>query len=254
MLALLLLLAGGLAVSLAVWPASTRTTTGTTGGGDVYTHAKDAEGCIAQARAFNDYPLVFAGPSVLGYPLTSCSHTMSKTRRLPDGRVWHPGDDFWSFGYGDCTIPEGRESCAIPITIRIDPCARMVDGRIIPEGGQPLRGMIVRGTHADVWDNGISFEQSPQSITIDASGTATNAHTDEQVANAVAVANALVPANGLAEALSQDAPLTAAFAQQADALCESSSGALTPRAGLTTTPPRPSVTPPAARPTATTTP
>ena len=252
MLALLLLLAGGLAVSLAVWPASTRTTSGTTGGGDVYTDANDAETCAAQARAFSDYPLVWAGPSVLGYPLTGCYHMMTKTRRAPDGRVSHPGGDAWTFMYGDCTIPEGRENCHVPITITIDPCARLVDGRIIPHGGQPLRSMIVRGAHVDVGDHGISFEQSPQIISIDAAGSSPN--TDEQAAYAVAVANALVPANGLAEALSQDAPLTAAFAQNADAFCVSSSGALTPRAGLTTTPPRPSVTPPAARPTATTTP
>ena len=252
MLVLLLVLAGGLAVSLAVWPASTRTTTGTTGGGDVYTDAEDAETCIAQARAFTDYPLVFAGPSVLGYPLTWCSHAMTKTRRDEQGRVWHPGGDSWAFSYGDCTIPKGRESCADPISIVINPCARLVDGRIIPEGGQPVRRMIVRGADADVWDHGISFEQSPQSIEIYASGSSPN--TAEQVANAVAVAEALIPANGLAVALSQGAPLTAAFAQQADILCASSSGAITPIAGVTTAPHAASVTPPASRPTATATP
>jgi hypothetical protein len=218
----LLLLAGGLTAGALVWQANTRTTSGTTGGGDVDTHGKDAATCAAQARIFSDYPLVWAGDSVLGYPLTWCDHMMTKTRRTPDGSVSHPGGDSWGFGYGTCTAPEGKESCGIPISIIIDPCARLVDGRIIPEG-QPVRSMTVRGAQANVWDHGISFEQSPQDITIYATG----ASSDEQVANAVAVAEALVPANGLAEALSHGAPLTAAFAQRTDILCASSSGAAT---------------------------
>jgi hypothetical protein len=220
----LLLLAGGLAAGAVVWRANARTITGTTGGGDVYTHGKDAATCAAQANAFTDYPLVFAGDSVLGYPLTGCDHMMTKTRRAPDGRVSHPGGDAWSFGYGDCTIPEGKESCGIPITISIDPCALLVDGRIIPKGAQPVRSMVVRGAQANIYDDGIlDLEQSPQIITIYAPGGSS----DERVANAVAIANALVPANGLAEALSHGAPLTAAFAQRTDILCANSSGAAT---------------------------
>jgi len=223
----LLLLAGGLAAGAAVWQANTRATTGTTGGGDVYTHAKDAATCAAQANAFTDYPLVFAGPSVLGYPLTWCDHMMTKTRRTPDGLVSHPGGDAWHFVYGTCTIPEGRENCGAPITIIIDPCAFLVDGRIIPWPGRPTRSMTVRGAQALIGEHGISFEYSPQIISI---GVA-DGSPGEITANAVAVASALIPANGLAEALSHGAPLTAAFAQRADIVCAGSAGAaLTPTA------------------------
>jgi hypothetical protein len=220
----LMLLAGGLAAGALVWRANTRTITGTTGGGDVYTHGKDAATCGAHARTFNDYPLVWAGDSVLGYPLTWCDHMMTKTRRAPDGRVSHPGGDAWHFVYGTCTIPEGKESCGDPITITIDPCAFLVDGRIIPWPGRPTRSMTVRGAQALIGEHGISFEQSPQFISIDATGTG---GPDEITANAIAVAEALVPANGLAEALSRGAPLTAAFMATPDAFCTGSSGPAT---------------------------
>ena len=229
----LLLLAGGLAAGALVWQTNTRTTTGTTGGGDVDTHATDAATCAAQARAFNDYPLVWAGDSVLGYPLTFCGHMMTKTRRTPDGSVSHPGGDVWVFTYGTCTPSEGHDSCAAPIAINIDPCARLVDGRIIPWPGRPTRGVAVRGAEALIEDHGISFEHSPQMITI---YVMTDGSPDEITANAVAVANALVPANGLAEALSHGAPLTAAFAQRADIVCAGSAGLPTPPSAATATP------------------
>src|SRR5947207_3143507 len=100
MILALLLLAGAFAVSAVVWQARTSTTGGTTGGGDVYTHAEDPAACIDQASAFANYPLVFAGPSVLGYPLVHCDHMMTKPRHDERGRVSHPGGDSWSFGYG----------------------------------------------------------------------------------------------------------------------------------------------------------
>jgi hypothetical protein len=212
----LLLLAGGLAVSVIVWQVNARTTGGTTGGGDVYTHAENAAACIEQASAFTDYPLVFAGPSVLGYPLVHCNHMMTKTRRAPDGRVSHPGGDSWGFAYGTCTTPEGRESCGVPISIIIDPCALIVEGQIIPKGAPPLRSMAVRGAQADISGDGVlSFEQSPQIISI----YPPEGPTAERVANAVAIAEALVPANASASALSRGAPLTTAFRETATTVC-----------------------------------
>ena len=71
------------------------------------------------------------------------------------------------FVYGTCTTPEGKESCPVPIAIRIDPCALTVDGQTIPKGSQPVRSMTVRGTKADISRDGVlHFEQSPQIITI----------------------------------------------------------------------------------------
>jgi hypothetical protein len=213
----LLLLAGGLAAGAVIWQAATRTTSTTNdtiGGGDVFTEAKGADACAALASAFTDYPLVWPGPSVLGYPLVDCAHMMTKTRHDEQGRVSHPGGDAFHFGYGTCVTPPGRESCPLPISIVIDPCALTVDGRIIPKGGPPLRSMTVRGAQADVGDHGISFEQSPQIISIYVElapyDAAQRANT---IANAVLVANALVPANApasaAAAAMSSDALITA---------------------------------------------
>lgn len=216
----LLLLAGGLAAGAVVWQATTRTTSGTIGGGNVFTSANNAADCIKQARAFTDYPLVWAGPSVLGYPLVYCAHSMTKTRYTPDGQLWHPGGDSWAFGYGTCTTPKGAESCALPITIIIDPCALTVDGRTIPKASQPVRSMTVRGAQADISRDGVlTFEQSPQMIQIYAPE---GVPADERAANAVKIAEALVPANPLGDALSRGAPLTAAFAAAPDTLCRNS--------------------------------
>ena len=222
----LLLVAGGLTAGAAVWQAATRTTSTTTstlGGRDVFTSAKNVADCTRQARAFTDYPLVWAGPSVLGYPLVHCDHMMTKTRYAPDGQVAHPGGDSWAFGYGTCVTTKGQESCPVPISIIISPCALTIEGTVIPKGSQPVRSMTVRGAQADVNEYGISFEQSPQIITIGVELPPYDAvERANVVANAVKVAEALIPANALADPLSRGAPLTAAFAAAPDTLCRNS--------------------------------
>jgi hypothetical protein len=230
----LLLLAGGLALGAIVWQTSSRTAGGSASGNH------DAAACVAEARAFTGYPLLFAGNSVLGYPLLGCQHSRTETRfvdetraagpggddygyatcTIPEGRencpvpgarIAHPGGDAYHFVYGTCTIPEGRESCAPPIGITIDPCALSINGRLIPAGPPdpsiPVRSMTVRGAQADVNEYGISFKQSPKIISIGAPGGSV----DERTANAVAIAEALIPANALAAALPPDALLTAAL-------------------------------------------
>lgn len=227
----LLLLAVGLAAGALAWRANTGTTTGTTGGGDVFTQANNAAECTDQASAFADYPLVWAGDSVLSYPLTYCAHMMTKTRRDEEGHVSHPGGDAWVFGYGDCTPSKGHDSCAPPITLRVDPCALLVDGGIIPRGSRPVRSIVVRGAQADIYQDGVLvFEQSPQVITIyappqDYQGQGVDVYAAERAANAVTIAEALIPANALADGLSKGEPLTAAFLKDSDTFCASSSGA-----------------------------
>jgi hypothetical protein len=216
----LLLMAGGLAVGVVVWQAATSTTSGTIGGGNVFTSANNVADCSAQARAFADYPVVWAGPSVLGYPLVHCDHSMTKTRYDEQGRVSSPGDDSWAFAYGTCTPAKGRENCPVPITIITDPCALTIDGRIIPKASQPVRSITVRGAKADISGFGVlTFEQEPQMIQIYAPEGGTP---DERAANAVLIAEALIPANALADALSRGAPLTTAFAAAPDTLCRNS--------------------------------
>jgi hypothetical protein len=204
---LLLFVAGGLAlgvIAVIAWQTGTfnldpvRHAGGTTGGGDVYTHAEDAAACIEQARAFTGYPLLFAGPSVLGYPLTGCQHMRTETRYDPQGRVASPGQDVFHFDYGTCTIPEGRENCQIPVGISINPCALTVGGRVIPRASQSMGRVSVRGAQADINTDGeLIFELSPHIIGIGAPGGSPT----ERTANGTAIAEALIPANALASAL-----------------------------------------------------
>ncbi len=213
----LLLLAGGLAAGVVIWrgaSGTTNTTSGTAGGGDVYTSANSAADCRAQASAFTDYPLVWAGPSVLGYALVNCAHMMTKTRHDGQGRVSHPGGDAWHFSYGTCVTPPGRESCPVPISIVIDPCAGVIDGVIIP-GTLHAPTTTVRGAPASISLSGVlSFEQSSRQITIytetapyePATGQGVEAFVAEKAATAIRVAEALMPANGLASAAGAAAP------------------------------------------------
>ncbi len=258
----LLLLAGGVAAGALIWQATTRTThttTGAIGGGNVFTSAKNVADCTRQASAFADYPLVWAGPSVLGYPLVYCSHSMTKTRYDDQGRYLSPGGDSWTFAYGTCVTPPGKESCPLPIAISINPCALTIDGRTIPRGSRALRGLTVRGADADINQNGtLTFERAPQIISISTeiapydptSGQGVEAFVAEKAANAVKIAEALIPANALAGALSRGAPLTTAFAASPDTLCRNS---FVPAAPATAGPPASSSTKSAA-PTATSTP
>lgn len=224
---LLLFLAGGFAlgvIGIIAWRTGTfdlepsRHAGGTTGVGDVYTHADNAAACIEQARTFTDYPLLFAGPSVLGYPLLDCQHMRTVTRYDEQGRAWSAGQDVWHFSYGTCTIPEGRENCPGPIGITINPCAGIAGGRVIPRASTLLRNVRVRGAQADVVEVGaLNFEQSSHSsILIGAPFGGSDAERD---ANAAAIAEALVPANALASALPPDALLTAALAAMDTVAC-----------------------------------
>jgi hypothetical protein len=157
-----------------------------------------------------------------------------RTETLHDeqGRVSHPGGDAWAFAYGTRTIPEGRENCAPPIGIGIDPCALTIDSRIIPKASRPARSMVVRGAQADVNEYGITFEQSPHIISIGAPpqvylGQGLEAYAAERAANAVTIAEALIPANApaaaaasaAASALAPDALITAALGAMDTVAC-----------------------------------
>jgi hypothetical protein len=67
--------------------------------------APSAQFTLEDARAFDDYPLLFAGDRVEGLPLVTV------LRRSDTA-------DFVSFVYGDCT-PDDDMGCAPPLEIQV---------------------------------------------------------------------------------------------------------------------------------------
>lgn len=161
--------------------------------------------CIEEAKAFTGYPLLFAGENVLGYPLTSCQHTRTDTWNNGQGLITHDGGDSFGFAYGDCTIPEGRENCPIPITINIV----LRCGPVIPAASLPKStARSVRGVTAGIDPDGRGlgmFLSATTGLGISVSRNAAGV----LAADPIAIADALVPANPLAAPLTPGGPLTA---------------------------------------------
>lgn len=160
--------------------------------------------CRQDATTFSDYPLLFAGDSVLGFPLVDCQHSKTAAQYDEQGRLFHSATDSYAFAYGTCEIPAGRESCAVPVTIIIDPpCSEFtVDSSFAKEK------TTVRGAEAMVDESGTTWFATPSyKISVYPPG-GTYA---EKKANAAAIVEGLVPANAAASALTASAPLTTAL-------------------------------------------
>lgn len=65
---------------------------------------------LAEARAFNDFPLVYAGERVVGYPLVAILRREDTVRYV-------------SFIYGDCAPAAIEGGCTPPIEIQVWPSA-----------------------------------------------------------------------------------------------------------------------------------
>jgi hypothetical protein len=74
---------------------------------------------LAQARSLNDYPLVYAGERVAGYPLAAVLHRDDTARYV-------------SFVYGDCEPAELEGGCAPPVEIQVWPAAARRPGFYVP--------------------------------------------------------------------------------------------------------------------------
>lgn len=161
--------------------------------------------CHQQADAFTDYPLLYAGDNVLGYPLISCQHDKTANRYDDQGRLLHSATDSFAFAYGTCVIPAGRDSCAIPVTIIIDPpCSNF---QVSPAFAKER--VTVRGAEAMVDENGtIWFETPTYKVSVYPPEGGTYA---ERKGKAVAIMEGLLPANALAAPLTKAAPLTTAL-------------------------------------------
>lgn len=117
---------------------------------------------LERARAFDEFPLYWLGESFQGLPLTAVVW-IEDPGAFP-GKPWErPPAKVWIFDYGDCTIPPGRESCPIPLTIQIRPYCE-VPPEIIADRvktGPPLevRGALVQrtGHSLRLWTSNVSI-------------------------------------------------------------------------------------------------
>lgn len=159
--------------------------------------------CEEQMREFADYPLLYAGPEVLGYPLMGCRHNKTEDRFAPDGTRYHEATDSFTFVYGNCDIPPGGSSCPIPVSIIVyPPCHSSL------ASGAAKERTLVRGAEALVKSDGsLRIEAPTHKLTIYGPG----ASVEESKENAVRIGEALVSANALADSLTRGAGLSTAL-------------------------------------------
>lgn len=159
--------------------------------------------CAQRADTFTDYPLLYAGSEILGQPLRDCWRNRTQGRFAPDGTKFAGAADLFTFAYGSCTIPEGVESCPIPVAIVISPaCASTIFPGVVREK------IMVRGMEAFVKNDGsIRIETPTYKLTVYGPGLDFNERRD----SAIRIAESLLPANALASGLTREAPLSTAL-------------------------------------------
>ncbi len=101
---------------------------------------------LAQARVFDDFPLLYPGDEIDGLKLTAI------LRR--DDRA-----DYVSFVYGDCEPAADDQGCAPPAEVQVWPaCARSPDRYTGSTESPSVEGSIVRGVPTVVLDGGAQLE------------------------------------------------------------------------------------------------
>ncbi|MGH3137235.1 MAG: hypothetical protein ACRDPV_12185 [Gaiellaceae bacterium] len=108
---------------------------------------------LDEARAFDEYPLYFAGDRVDGQPLVAVGRRSDTA-------------EFVSFIYGDCTPADGV-GCAPPIEIQIWPaCRRHLALYEVSPAGLAQERTTVRGVAAAILDDGTRLELQTGRATI----------------------------------------------------------------------------------------
>jgi hypothetical protein len=117
---------------------------------------------VEDARKFEEFPVYWLGESFQGLPLVAV-HRMDDPGAFPG----KPYNDPWnevSFSYGKCTIPPGRSSCPVPLTIDIRPYCDVPPEIIadVVKTGPPeeIRGAVVQRTGKSamrLWTDNVSI-------------------------------------------------------------------------------------------------
>jgi hypothetical protein len=101
---------------------------------------------LEQARAFEDFPLLYAGEQVDGLPLATI------VRRNDTA-------SYVSFVYGDCEPGAPDQGCAPPAEVQVWPtCARSLDLYRGGSGSAAVEHVTVRGVQAIALDGGAQLE------------------------------------------------------------------------------------------------
>jgi hypothetical protein len=109
---------------------------------------------LEQARAFEEFPLVYAGERVDGLPLVAI------VRRDDTA-------DYVSFVYGDCRPPSAEGGCAPPAEIQVWPAGRRNLGSYdVSRGGSVAEPTTIRGSPAAFFDAGTRLELYTAQVTV----------------------------------------------------------------------------------------
>lgn len=109
---------------------------------------------LEQARAFDEFPLVYAGERVDGVPLVAI------VRRDDTA-------DYVSFVYGDCSPPPPDGGCAPPAEIQVWPAARRSLGAPDVSRSGPVPELTrIRGSPAAFFDAGTRLELYTPQLTV----------------------------------------------------------------------------------------
>lgn len=159
--------------------------------------------CVQLAKEFTDYPLLFAGAEVEGFPLTGCERVLSPGF-APAGIP--PGDSF-VFRYGTCT-PSPEAGCPAPVQLTIDPpCGPTLVDEMKKEK------VKIRGADAGVLvDGSIRIETKSYKLTVYGPGGDNDSESSDfgyesSKQGALRVAGKLKAANDLAADVSETSAL-----------------------------------------------
>jgi hypothetical protein len=109
---------------------------------------------LEQARAFAEFPLVYAGERVDGLPLVAI------VRRDDTA-------NYVSFAYGDCRPPSTEGGCAPPAEVQVWPAGRRSLGSYdASRGGSSPELTKIRGSPAAYFDAGTRLEVYTAQLTV----------------------------------------------------------------------------------------
>ncbi|HMI99454.1 MAG TPA: hypothetical protein VK488_06450 [Gaiellaceae bacterium] len=126
---------------------------------------------LEEARAYERFPVYYAGDKVAGLPLTAVNR---EPVTAPPGTPTAPkirkarGVSSFEFDYGSCVVPSGAEgSCSLPLNIQVWPACAHYPALYRQGLGSPVpRKTRIRGVPAAYFEGGYRLEVQTGASTI----------------------------------------------------------------------------------------